>query len=225
MQERGDRYVLFGLLVAHHGHSDAAVRVAAAAQLAPVRIRTMHQVREVGERTHEADGEPVANGFADSGLLLHVVRQMGKSVALGFPALVGNRLVTSGKGDRLEREERNLLRIIERELDNVTNLLVVDTVQNRDDRNDVDARRPKIFNGPQLYIEQVAYRAVRVGRIADSIELQVRVPESGFGRFFAEIGPLGEFDAVGGRLHAVIADLAGVANSVNEIRRKRRLAA
>ena len=76
--------VFLGFLVAHHGHADAAVRMAAAAELAPIRIRPVHQIREIGERAHEADREPVAHRLAETGLILHVVRQMRQRVALGL---------------------------------------------------------------------------------------------------------------------------------------------
>ncbi len=112
MQERGHRNVFLGFLVAHDRHADAAVRMAAAAQLSPIRRRPVNQVGEIGEGAHEADGEPVANGFANADLVLHVVRQMRKRVALRLAAFVGDGFVAPGEGNGLERKERNLLGII-----------------------------------------------------------------------------------------------------------------
>ena len=63
-----------------------------------------------------------------------------------------------------------------------------------------------------------------VGGIADAVKLQVRIAQPGFGRLLAEFRTLGELDAVGGRLHAVVADFARIADGVQEVRRKRRLA-
>ena len=85
--------------------------------------------------------------------------------------------------------------------------------------------RPEVLDRAQLDVEQVADQAVRVGRVADAVELQVRVAQARFGRRLREIRALGELDAVGRRLHAVVADLARVAHRVEEVRRERRLAA
>src|SRR2546422_165171 len=67
--------------------------------------------------------------------------------------------------------------------------------------------------------------AMRVRCVADPVELQVRVTQPGFGGFLRELRILGELDAVGRRLDAVVADLARVAHGVEEVRRDRRLAA
>ena len=178
LEERGDRRRFLGFLVDHHRHADAAVRVAAAGQLAPVAIRPVHQVGPVGERRHERDREPVAQRLADAGLVLHVVRQVRQRVALRLPALGRDLLVAAGERHRLEREEVDLARVVERELDDAADLLVVDAVDDRDDRHDVDARAPEVLDRAQLDVEQVADAAVRVGGVADAVELQVGVAQA-----------------------------------------------
>ncbi len=77
-----------------------------------------------------------------------------------------------------------------------------------DDEADVDARGVEVLDRAQLHVEQVADLAVRVGVLADAVELQVgdaqarpRAPA------VRELGVLREADAVGRRLHAEIADL------------------
>jgi hypothetical protein len=84
----------------------------------------------------------------------------------------------------------------------------------------------QVVDGLELHVEQVADLAVRVGGVADAVELQVGVAQTGFsGGCFAELLALGELDAVGRGLHAVVADLAGVGDGVEEVRRQRGLAA
>jgi hypothetical protein len=85
------------------------------------------------------------------------------------------------KRNRLERKERNLLGIVERELDDAAHLLVIDAVDDGDDGHDVDAVGVQVFDGAQLHVEQVADLAVRVGGVADAIELQVGVAQAGVG--------------------------------------------
>ena len=65
---------------------------------------------------------------------------------------------------------------------------------------------------------------MRVGSVADTVELQVGVAQTRFGGLLGELGALGELDAVGRRLHAVVADLARVGDRVKEVRRQRGLA-
>jgi hypothetical protein len=59
---------------------------------------------------------------------------------------------------------------------------------------------------------------VAVGVVADAVELQVRVAHARFESRLAEFLALGELDAVGRGLHAVVADLARMANCVKESR-------
>ena len=56
-------------------------------------------------------------------------------------------------------------------------LLVVDPVDDGDDRDDVDACRPEVLDGAQLDVEQVADQPMSVGGVADAVELQVRVTQ------------------------------------------------
>ena len=199
--------------------------MAAAGQLAPIRVRPVDQIGEIGERAHEGDREPVANGLAEAGLILHVVRQVRQRVALGLAALIGDGFVAAGEGNRLEAQERNLLGIVEREAHHRAHLLIVHAVDQRDHRDDVDAGAVQILDRAQLHVEQVADRAMRIGFVADAVELQIRVAQTGFGGLLGELRALGELDAVGRGLHALIADLAAIADGVQEVRRKRRLAA
>ena len=199
--------------------------MAPAGDVAPLLVGSLHGVRPVGERAHERDGEPVAGRLAEAGLVLHVVREVRQRVALRRPALGRDFFVTAGERDRLERQEVDLLGVVERELDDPSDLLVVDAVDDRDDRNDVDAGGMQVLDRAELHVEEVADAAMRVGRIADAVELQVGIAQAGFRRRLREVDALGELDAVGRGLHRVVADLAGVAHGVEEIGRQRRFAA
>ena len=126
------------------------------------------------------DGEPVAGGLAETGLVRHVVREVRERVALRVAALVGDGLVAAGEGDRLEGEEGDLLGVVERELDDAADLLVVDAVDDGHDGDDVDAGLVQVLDGLELHVEQVADLAVRVGGVADAVELQVGVAQTGF---------------------------------------------
>ncbi len=211
LTERGEGHRFLGFLIHHHGHADAAIRVAAAAQLAPSGLGAVDQIAPIGEGGDERNREPVARRLAESGLVFDVVRQVGKRVALGGAALVGDGFVAAGERHRLEREERNLLGVVQRELNDAAHLLVVDAVDDGDHRDDVDAVRVQVLDGPQFHVEQVAHFAMRIGGIADAVELQVGIAQAGVGGLLAEFGALGELDAVGGGLHRGVAHLARIA--------------
>ncbi len=187
-------------------------------------LGTLRQVRPVGEGAHERDREPVAGRLADAGLVLHVVREVRQRVALRRAAFRRDFLVAAGEAHRLERQEVDLLGVVERELDDASDLLVVDAVDDRDHRDDVDAGVVKVLDRAQLDVEQVADAAMRVGGVADAVELQIRVTQARLGGGLREVEALGEFNAVGRGLHRVVADLARVAHGVEEVRRQRRLA-
>src|SRR4051812_15856032 len=61
---------------------------------------------------------------------------------------------------------------------------------------------------------------MRIGRIADPVELEISVAQACVSSLGREFGTLGKLYAIGCRLHAVIAELTGVTNSVKEIRRE-----
>ncbi len=153
------------------------------------------------------------------------MRQMRKRVALGGAAIVGYSFVAAGEADRLEAQEADRLRIVERELDDSSDLLVVDAVHDRDHRNDFNSGLVQVFDRLQFHVEQVADQAMRIGCVADAVELQVGVAHAGFDSLLAEFKALGELDAVGRGLHGVVSDFAGVAHCVEEVGRQRGLAA
>ena len=73
-----------------------------------------------------------------------------RGVTLRHAALIGDILVTSGEADRLEREEVDLLRVLEREIDDAANLLVIDAVDDAGNGDDVDASLVEIVDGLEL---------------------------------------------------------------------------
>ena len=112
---------------------------------------------------------------------------MRQRVALRLPTLVGDRLVAAGERHRLERQEVDGLRVVERELHDTADLLVVDAVDDRDDRHDVHTGVVQVLDGPQLHVEQVTDQQVGVGSVPDAVELQVCVAQTGVGRGAGEV--------------------------------------
>src|SRR5471030_375540 len=184
-----------------------------------------YQIAPVGESGHEGDGEPIADGLAHSGLVLHIMRQVGKRVALRGAAVVGDGLIAAGERYRLEREKRNLLGVIERELHNAAHLLIIDAVDDGDDRDDIDAVGIQILDGAQLHVEEIAHLAVLVGGVADAVELQVRVTQTGIRGLAAKLRALGELNAIGGSLHGGVTHFARITDGFQEVRRNGGLAA
>ena len=84
--------------------------------------------------------------------------------------------------------------------------------------DDVDAGLIEVVDGLELYVKGIANFAVRVGGIADAVELEVGIAQASFGGGLGELLRLGELDAVGGSLDAGVADFAGVGDRVKEVR-------
>ena len=101
------------------------------------------------------------------------MREVSKRVTLLQATLFGDQLVAAGERYRLERDERDLLRILESEADDRADLVVVDAVDQRRHENDVNAGFVQVVDRTKFYVEQVADLAVRVGVVADAVELQI----------------------------------------------------
>src|SRR5581483_411593 len=153
-------------------------------------------------------------GLTQAGLVFHIVGEVRESVALGFAALVGYGFVAASETDRLERKEADLLRIIQRELDDAADLLIINTVDDSHNRHDLDTGTMQVIDRLQLHVEQIPDLAVRVRGIADAIELQVGIAQSSFGRLLRKLEALCEFNSVGRSLNRVISNLASVADRV-----------
>ena len=69
----------------------------------------------------------------------------------------------------------------------------------------------------QLHIEGVAHLAVRVGRVADTVELEVGIAEPGLRGSLRELHGLGELNAIRRGLHGVVPDLARVSDGIQEV--------
>src|SRR5580658_9067290 len=150
---------------------------------------------------------------------------MGQRVALGLAAVVGYGFVAAGEAYWLERQKAYRLGIIQRELDDSSNLFIVDAVYDCYHRDDFYSGFVEVFDRLQLYVEQVAYHAVSVGGVADSVELEVGVAHACFYCLLAELKTFCEFDSVGRGLHGVVSNFSRVTNCVQEVWAQRGLAA
>src|SRR6185369_14478965 len=143
---------------------------------------------------------------------------MRKGVALLQATLFGDLFVATGKRNRLKRQERDLLRIVECEANDRADLIVVDTVDERRDQHDLNAGFVQVVDGPHLHVEEVADLAMAVRVVADTVELQVDVTQTSFSSLATELFTLRELDSVRRGLHAVVTDLARVLDRFDEVR-------
>src|SRR6266481_4101846 len=180
IQERRNGDGFFRFLIDHHSHAYAAIRVASAAELSPIRTGTMNQIGPVREGGHKRNGKPVTLGLAQARLVLYIMRQMAQRIALRVTAIFCDFLVAPGKRNRLKTEEADGLGIVQSKLNDPAYLLIVDAVNDGGDGNNVHAVFMQILDGAKLHVKQVADLAVRVGGIADTVKLQVCVPQTGF---------------------------------------------
>ena len=76
VEKRRHRHRFIGLTIDHHGHAHAAIGVAAAGDLSPLRVGPVHDVCPIGKRAHKRNRKPVAHRLAEVGLIFHVVREV-----------------------------------------------------------------------------------------------------------------------------------------------------
>jgi hypothetical protein len=214
IQELRHRGHLFRFFVDHYGRTNSAVRMAAARNLSPIALGPVNHVGEIGKSSHQRKREPVARRFRDADLIPHIVCKVGERVTLLQTTLFGDQLVTAGERYRLKRDERDLLRILECEPNDRSDLVVVDSVYKRGYEDDVDAGFVKIVDRTKLYVEQVTDLTMRVRIIADAVELQIYESQSSFGRLTAKFFRLGEFDTIRRRLNRVVSNLTRIPDRV-----------
>ena len=101
----------------------------------------------------------------------------------------------------------DLVDVIEAEPDDVTDLIVVDPVDDRHDQSDVHAVLVEVLDGAELDVVEVADLAVLVVLVAHSVELEIGESQARFGGLLREALVLGEADAVRGALDREIAEL------------------
>src|SRR5262249_50876964 len=124
--------------------------------------------------------------------------------------LIRDVFVASGKRDWLEGDGLDFVDILRGELDDLTNGVVVDVVNDRYDQRNLDAHTGEVLDGPQLHIKQVTHTPVFVLLFTDTVKLQVDSVLSGRFGSFAELNVFGKTNAVGGCEDAIETDLLGV---------------
>ena len=82
----------------------------------------------------------------------------------------------------------------------------------------------QVVDRAQLHIKQIADLTVAVRIVADPVELEIHISQTGCGGFTAKFLALGEFDAIGSGLNTVVSNLARVLDRFDEMRRNRWLA-
>ena len=143
---------------------------------------------------------------------------MRKRVALAQTAFRSDFFVASGEGNRLERNERNFLGVLHRELYDRSHLIVVHVVDDGRNQHDIDARFVHVLNRAQFHVEEVAHLAMAVRVIANAVELQICIPQARLESFRAEFLALRELDSIRCSLHAVVANFARKTDGVEETR-------
>ena len=193
--------------------------MASALERPPLRLESSQKVLQVRERSGRRQRVPVAQRLSDPGLRPGVVGEVRECVALLAAGFVVDVLVATRERDRLERDRVDLVDVLDREPEDVADLVVVDPVDDRRHERDVHAVLV------QVLVVEVAHLAVLVVLVSDAVELQVRESKTRLGRLPRELLVLSEADPVRRALDREIPDLPRVADGGKEVRRERGLAA
>src|SRR4029078_6709598 len=152
------------------------------------------------------------------------MRHACQRVAPCFAHLVRNIFVATGKRYRLECDCLNLIDVLGGKLNNLTNAVVVDIVDDGDNQGHLNANTCEVLNRAQFYVEQVANAAMFILLFAHAVKLQIAPVLSGCFGCFAKLNVFCEANSVGGRENSVKTDLLCVLNCLQVIRRKSWLA-
>src|SRR5688500_7619527 len=183
----------------------------------------MDQISKICKGTHQGKREPVARRFSDTDLLLHIVRQVRKSVALLQTTLRRDLFVTAGERNWLKRQKRDLLRVIQCEANNRADLVVVDSVYESCHQHNLNTSFVQVVDGAHLHIKQVTDLAMTVCIVTDAVKLKIYIAQSRFSCFAAEFFALRELNTVGRSLDAVVSHFPRISDRLEEVRRNRRL--
>src|ERR1043166_8065480 len=135
----------------------------------------VNQVGKISEGSHQRQREPVACRFSDADLIFHIVRQVRQSITLLETTLRRDCFITTGERHGLEREEGNLLWIVQGEPDNRTDLIVVNSVDQRSHEYDLNPRLMQIVNRPQLDVKKIADLPMTIRIVAHPIKLEIHI--------------------------------------------------
>src|SRR6266550_2969049 len=146
----------------------------------------------------------------------------GERVAPLRAQLIGNIFVAAGERNRLESYGLNLVDILRGELDDLTDGIVVDAIDDGHDQRDFDANLRQILNRTNFHVEQVADSTMFVLLFANAIELQIDAMLARGLRGFAELNVFSETNPVRRREDAIETNLLGISDRVEIVRRDRR---
>src|ERR1700716_1693239 len=145
-----------GFLINHHSGADTTVRMTTAGHLAPLCIWSMHQIGKVGKGAHQRQRKPITSWFGNPNLILNIVRQVRKRVALLQTTLFRDFFIATREGNRLEGKKCNLFGVVECKPYYRTDLIVINSVDQRGDENDLDSGLMQVVNCPEFYVKKIS---------------------------------------------------------------------
>ena len=90
---------------------------------------------QLGERRDAGEREPVLVRVGDAGLLLDGVGEIGEREALGLELMLGD---APGEGHRLEADSAGAVDVLQRQADDVADLVIVQALHDGRDEDDLE---------------------------------------------------------------------------------------
>src|ERR1051326_4170698 len=136
------------------------------------------------------------------------MRQVRQRVSLLQTAFSRNRFVATSERNRLERKERNLLRVVECKPDNRPYLIVINPIDQCRNEYNLNSCFVKIVDCAQFHVEQVTDLTMTIRIVADPVKLEIDVAQARLGSLPAELFALREFNTVCRSLYRVVTDFS-----------------
>src|SRR5207248_10279493 len=111
----------------------------------------------------------------------------GERVTLLDAQFIGNIFVAAGERNWLESYCLNFVDVLRGELDDLTDGIVVDGVDDGHDEGNFDSYARQILNRAHFHVEQIADATMLVLFFSDAVELQIDAMLAGSLRSFAKL--------------------------------------
>src|SRR5271157_2846674 len=183
--------------------------------------RAANRSRQLRERRDASQREPVFVQLGDTRLLADAARKISQRESLRQQLVLGD---ASRERDRLEADPRNRVDVLDRHAHDVADLVIVETLDDRRNEDNLHARRAAVLDDLHLSLEQRLPARAAIHVVSDTIELQVERVQSRCLRLLREL-QISKRDSIRRGLNVGKSHVPRHGENFEKLRMDRRLAA
>src|SRR6267378_3910228 len=154
---------------------------------------------------------------------MQIESELRDRIAPGVPLIGGYALVPAGKHDGLKNDTVDFVYVLERELDNISKPVVVDSVGYGNLERCSHSSRSDVLQGLSLHWHVVSQSTMSILFFGNPVQLKVYGVEPGFLRLQSKISVFGKTHTVGGNVKSMESHALSVSKGIKKNRRNGRL--